>query len=39
MIHIRYFTIPNVYHGPESLSNLGPRIWNLIPDKLKQLVD
>ena len=28
-------TIPyinSVYHGSESLSNLGPRIWNLVPD-------
>ena len=23
----------------ESLSNSGPRIWNLVPDKLKQLAD
>ena len=40
--HDSYFAIPNVksvYHGTESLSNLGPRIWNLVPDKLKQLVD
>ena len=40
--HNSYFAIPNVksaYHGTESLSNLGPRIWNLLPDKLKQLVD
>ena len=28
-----------MYHGTESLSNLGPRIWNLVPDKLKQLID
>ena len=28
-----------MYHGTESLSNLGPRIWNLVSDKLKQLVD
>ena len=37
-----YFAIPNVksvYYGTESLSNLEPRIWNLVPDKLKQLVD
>ena len=37
-----YFAIPNVkslYHGTESLSNLRPRIWNLVPDKLTQLVD
>ena len=37
-----YFSIPNVktvYHGSESLSNLGPRIWNLVPDNLKQLDD
>ena len=36
-----YFAIPNVksvYHGTESLSNLEPRISNLVPDKLKQLV-
>ena len=26
-----------MYHGTESLSNLEPRIWNLVPDK--QLVD
>ena len=42
LIHISYFEIPNVipvYHGKESLSNLGPRIWNLELDKLhKQLV-
>ena len=40
--HDSYFAIPNAtsaYHGTESLSNLGPRIWNLVPDKLKQLVD
>ena len=41
--HRSYFSIPNVksvYHGSESLSNLGPRIWNLVPDALlKQLDD
>ena len=40
--HDSYFAIPNVksvYHGTESLSNLGPRIWNLVPSKLKQLVN
>ena len=40
--HDSYFAIPNVksvYHGTESLSNLAPRIWNLVLDKLKQLVD
>ena len=40
--HDCYIPIPNiksVYHGTEKLSNLGPRIWNLVPDKLKQLVD
>ena len=42
LIHDSYFAIPNVksvYHGTESLSNLGPKIWNLVPHKLKQLVD
>ena len=40
--HDSYIAIPNVksvYHGTESLSNLAPRIWNLVLDKLKQLVD
>ena len=40
--HRSYFSIPNfksVYHGSESLKNLGPRIWNLVPDTLKQLDD
>ena len=37
MILILQYLMSN--HGTESLSNLGPRIWNLVPDKLKQLVD
>ena len=42
--HDSHFVIPDVKsvyhdHGTESLSNLGPRIWNLVADKLKQLVD
>ena len=40
--HDPYFEIPNVksvYHGTKSLSSLGPRILNFVPDKLKQLVD
>ena len=40
--HNSYFTTPNVesvYHGTKSLSNLKTRIWNSVPDKLKQLVD
>ena len=35
-----HFTIPSVnfvYHGFESISNLGPKIWNLVPDRLKEL--
>ena len=37
-----YFLIPTVktvYHGSESIKNLGPRIWNLVPNNLKQLGD
>ena len=37
-----YFALPNVksvYHDTTSLSNLRPRIWNLVPYKLKQLAD
>ena len=26
----------SLYHGTESLSFLGPKIWNLVPMKLKQ---
>ena len=40
--HDPYFEIPNVksvYHGTKILSNLGPRILNFAPGKLKQLVD
>ena len=40
--HDSCFAIPNVksvYHCTESLSNLGPRTWNLVSVKLKQLVD
>ena len=35
-----HFAIPSVnsvYHGSESILNLGPRIWNLVPDRLKEL--
>ena len=34
------FTIPvikSVYHGPESISFLGPKIWNSLPDRLKNV--
>ena len=42
LIHDSYLAIPNVkfvYHDTESLLNLGPRTWNLVQNKLKQLVD
>ena len=35
-----HFTIPSinsVYHGSENISNLGPRIWNVVSDRLKEL--
>ena len=28
--------VHSVYHGPESLSFLGPKIWDLVPLELKQ---
>ena len=37
-----YFLIPTVktvHHGSESIKNLVLRIWNLVPDNLKQLGD
>ena len=27
--------IRTVYHGSESISYLGPKIWNILPDRLK----
>ena len=24
-----------VYHGPESISYLGPKIWDIVPKKIK----
>jgi len=35
-----YFLIPNVrtvLNGTESISFLGPKIWNIVPDELKTL--
>ena len=34
------FAMPNVksvFHGSESISYLGPKIWNIVPLELKQL--
>ena len=40
--HSSFFSIlyvKTVYHGSESLSNLGPIIWDLVPSELKELGD
>ena len=37
--NLQHFAIPivnSVYHGSESISNLGPRIWSLVSDGLKE---
>ena len=31
--------INTVYHGNESISNLGPEIWDLVPSNLKKISD
>ena len=31
--------INTVYHGTESISNLGPQIWDLVPSNLKEISD
>ena len=31
--------INTVYHGTESISNLGPNIWDLVPSNLKEISD
>ena len=28
--------VSSVYHGTESLSFLGPKIWELVPSEIKQ---
>ena len=35
--HFAIPSISSVYHGSESISNIGPRIWNLLPDRQKEL--
>ena len=29
--------VKSVYHGTESISYLGPNIWNILPEKLKNI--
>ena len=29
--------IKSVYHGSETISYLGPKIWNLVPESIKDL--
>ena len=39
--HAFEFSVPNVkstFHGTESLSYLGTKIWDLVPKKLKELL-
>ena len=31
--------INTMYHGTESISNLGPKIWDLVPSNLKEIID
>ena len=31
--------VKSVYHGTESTSYLGPKIWDIIPEKLKKNID
>ena len=35
-VHFAIPSIKSVYHGSEHISNLGPRIWNLVPDRLTE---
>ena len=30
--------LKTVYHGSESISNIGPKIWDLAPNRLKEIV-
>ena len=29
--------VNSLYHGPENISNLGPNIWDILPEKLKNI--
>ena len=31
--------INTMYHGTECISNLGPKIWDLVPSNLKEISD
>ena len=38
--HVSEFSrsmVKTVYHGTESISYLGPKIWNILPEKLKNI--
>ena len=38
--HASEFSVPNaksIFHGTESLSYLGPKIWDLVPKEIKEL--
>ena len=35
--HFAILSVNFVYHGSESISNLAPRIWNLVPHRLKEI--
>ena len=38
--HVSVFSRPmvkSVYHGPESISYLRPKIWDILPEKLKNI--
>ena len=38
--HVSEFSRPlinSVYHGTESISFLGPKIWDILPEKLKNI--
>ena len=34
--HFGIPSINSVYQGSENISHLGPRIWNLVPNRLKE---
>ena len=42
LIHNAQFSRPrinSVFHGTESISNLGPKIWDLVSSNLKEISD
>ena len=37
ILHFSILSVRSVYNGTESLSFLGPKVWNIVPTELKEV--